>query len=131
MTPDHVDRRAAVAVGLGQLQVPDGAERVEFELVVVAAVAAGVEEDLEVVVVVKDVGVALDEGGLQVWLLEFGRDVQVLVVPQQLGAGRLNIVAADTLARTVAAPSEVPLGLITAAIGGPFLGWLLVSRRTT
>jgi len=37
-------------------------------------------------------------------------------------------VIADTIARTVIAPSEIPLGVLTALVGAPFFLWLL--RRT-
>ena len=43
-----------------------------------------------------------------------------------LGAGLL--VAADTVARTIAAPAELPIGILTAAIGAPFFLWLLLRR---
>jgi iron complex transport system permease protein len=43
-----------------------------------------------------------------------------------LGGGYL--VAVDTLARMVA-EIEVPLGILTAAIGAPFFLWLLASGR--
>jgi iron complex transport system permease protein len=42
------------------------------------------------------------------------------------GAGFLLL--ADLLARTVVAPEELPLGVITALVGAPFFLWLL--RRT-
>lgn len=56
---------------------------------------------------------------------------QRLLLPASAIVGAIAVVGADTLARTVAAPSEIPLGLITAAIGGPFLGWLLLRRTLT
>ncbi len=34
---------------------------------------------------------------------------------------------ADLLARLVAAPAELPLGVLTALVGGPFFLWLLRS----
>ena len=37
--------------------------------------------------------------------------------------------ASDMLARTVIAPLELPVGVITALIGGPFFLWLLVRKR--
>jgi iron complex transport system permease protein len=37
-------------------------------------------------------------------------------------------VVADTLARTVLAPTELPVGILTALIGAPFFIYLL--RRT-
>jgi iron complex transport system permease protein len=44
-----------------------------------------------------------------------------------LGAGLL--VGADTIARTVAAPAELPIGILTAAMGAPFFLWLLLRRQ--
>jgi iron complex transport system permease protein len=48
-------------------------------------------------------------------------------------AGGAFLVACDTAARTVVAPIEVPVGIITALVGGPFFLALLVryTRRTT
>jgi iron complex transport system permease protein len=39
--------------------------------------------------------------------------------------GALLVVAADLAARTAAAPREVPVGLVTALVGGPFFLWQL------
>lgn len=39
--------------------------------------------------------------------------------------GAAFVAAADLGARTLAAPVEIPVGLLTAAIGGPFFLWLL------
>jgi iron complex transport system permease protein len=39
--------------------------------------------------------------------------------------GALLVVVADTVARTAFAPREVPLGLITALVGGPLFLWLV------
>ena len=36
---------------------------------------------------------------------------------------------ADILARTVVIPAELPIGLVTALVGGPFFLWLLLRRR--
>lgn len=44
-----------------------------------------------------------------------------------LGAGLL--VAADTLARLIVLPAELPIGIITSAIGGPFFITLLLCQR--
>jgi iron complex transport system permease protein len=51
------------------------------------------------------------------------------LVPAAALGGAIAVVVADTLARTVAAPTEIPLGLITAAFGGPLLAWMLLVRR--
>ncbi len=44
-----------------------------------------------------------------------------------LGGGFLPI--ADTIARTMLAPIDLPVGIVTTLIGGPFFLWLLVKRR--
>jgi iron complex transport system permease protein len=38
------------------------------------------------------------------------------------------VLIADLIARTIAAPSELPLGVITALLGAPFLLALVVRR---
>lgn len=57
-----------------------------------------------------------------------GADHRVLL-PASLLAGGGFLVACDTVARTVFAPVELPVGVITALLGGPFFLWLLLSRR--
>lgn len=47
-----------------------------------------------------------------------------LVAASALG-GAIFVTLADLLARTVIAPSELPLGVLTAVVGGPFFLWLL------
>ena len=44
-------------------------------------------------------------------------------------AGALLIVVADTAARTLDPPSEIPLGLFSAALGAPFFLWLVMRQR--
>jgi iron complex transport system permease protein len=51
-----------------------------------------------------------------------------LVLPASAFFGAAFLVACDVLARTVMAPIELPVGVITALIGGPFFLWLLVKR---
>jgi iron complex transport system permease protein len=52
-----------------------------------------------------------------------------LVLPASTFFGAAFLVGADALARTVFAPIELPVGIITAVIGGPFFLWLLITRR--
>jgi iron complex transport system permease protein len=47
------------------------------------------------------------------------------VLPLAMGAGALLLVLADTVARTVAIPAEVPVGIFTAFIGAPVFLLLL------
>jgi iron complex transport system permease protein len=51
-----------------------------------------------------------------------------LVLPASVLFGAAFLVACDVLARTVMAPIELPVGVITALIGGPFFLWLLIRR---
>jgi iron complex transport system permease protein len=43
--------------------------------------------------------------------------------------GALLLLAADTVARTAISPTEIPVGIITAATGGPFFLYLLRARK--
>lgn len=52
-----------------------------------------------------------------------------LLLPASALAGALFLVLADLLARTVLAPSVVPVGIVTAFLGGPFFLWLLRRGR--
>ena len=52
-----------------------------------------------------------------------------LVLPASTFFGGGFLVACDVLARTIAAPIDLPVGIITAIIGGPFFLWLLITRR--
>ncbi|HEX7594314.1 MAG TPA: iron chelate uptake ABC transporter family permease subunit, partial [Anaerolineae bacterium] len=51
-----------------------------------------------------------------------------LLLPASFLSGAIFLVLADLIARLVLAPSEVPLGVVTALIGAPFFIYLL--RRT-
>ena len=55
----------------------------------------------------------------------FGPAHRGLLPAAALGGAGVMVVA-DLLARTVASPAEIPVGIITAAVGGPFLVWLLL-----
>jgi iron complex transport system permease protein len=43
--------------------------------------------------------------------------------------GALLLLMADTVARTALAPTEIPVGIITAIVGGPFFLYLLRAHR--
>lgn len=53
-----------------------------------------------------------------------------LLAPACFLLGGAFLVACDTLARVVANPAELPVGVVTALLGGPFFLWLLLSRST-
>ncbi|QRN56039.1 iron ABC transporter permease [Dyella caseinilytica] len=60
----------------------------------------------------------------------WGPDHRLLLPASALG-GAILLIGADTVARTVVAPAELPIGIITALLGGPFFLWLLMRTRTS
>lgn len=50
------------------------------------------------------------------------------LVPVTAISGALLLITADTLARTLAAPVEIPVGILTAVVGAPIFLWLLQRR---
>ena len=52
-----------------------------------------------------------------------------LVLPASALFGASFLIVCDLIARTVIAPIEMPVGIITAIIGGPFFLWLLFRAR--
>lgn len=54
-----------------------------------------------------------------------------LLVPASALAGGLLLVAADLGARTLVAYADLPIGMLTALVGGPFFFWLLRRTRRT
>ena len=54
------------------------------------------------------------------------------LIPCATLAGACLLLLADTLARTLVQPAEMPVGLLTSLIGGPWFLWLILrSRRVT
>jgi iron complex transport system permease protein len=51
------------------------------------------------------------------------------MLPVAILGGAVFLAACDLLARTLAAPSEIPLGVLTALVGAPFFLWLLRRDR--
>lgn len=59
-----------------------------------------------------------------------GPDHRVLM-PASLVFGAIFLIIADDVAKTIIAPSEVPVGIITSLIGVPFFFYLLKKRKKT
>jgi iron complex transport system permease protein len=57
-----------------------------------------------------------------------GPDYRFLL-PGSVVLGAALMLLADIVARTVVVPAELPIGIITSCIGGPFFLWLLIRRR--
>jgi heme transport system permease protein len=52
-----------------------------------------------------------------------------LLLPASALLGAVLLVGADTLARTIVAPAEMPIGILTAAVGAPFFLAMLLRQR--
>ncbi|MFI1829662.1 iron ABC transporter permease [Streptomyces sp. NPDC020412] len=50
------------------------------------------------------------------------------MIPMAAVLGAVLVVASDAIGRTLLAPTEIPVGIVTALVGAPYLVWLL--RRT-
>jgi len=61
--------------------------------------------------------------------LGLGADHRTLLPLSAMG-GAVLLMAADLVARSVVAPAELPIGIVTAAMGAPFFLWLLLRRET-
>jgi iron complex transport system permease protein len=62
---------------------------------------------------------------IRMWL---GPDHRALL-PGSALAGAILLLLADTAARTMAAPAEIPVGLITSLLGAPWFLWLIFKQR--
>ena len=51
------------------------------------------------------------------------------LLPASILLGAILMLLADLLARTLVLPAELPIGILTSCIGGPFFIWLLLRRR--
>jgi iron complex transport system permease protein len=61
--------------------------------------------------------------------MAIGPDHRYLLPASALLGGSL-LIFADVVARTVVVPAELPIGIITASVGGPFFLWILLRHRT-
>ena len=61
---------------------------------------------------------------MRMWL---GADHRA-AIPASVLAGALLLLAADTLARTLVTPAEMPVGLLTSLLGAPWFLWLIFRR---
>jgi len=53
-----------------------------------------------------------------------------LLLPASALGGAALLVVADLVARTIASPAEIPLGVLTSLVGSPFFFWQLRRTRT-
>jgi iron complex transport system permease protein len=53
-----------------------------------------------------------------------------LLLPASVCLGAILLLSADTCARTIVAPAEVPIGILTALVGAPFFLAVLLRQRS-
>lgn len=117
--------RALNALLLGEAEMHHlgfDAERVKRRCVVWVALAVGAA--VAVSGIIGFVGLVVPH----LLRLALGPDHRYLL-PGSLLLGAALLVAADLAARVIAAPAELPIGMLTAALGGPFFLWLLWRSR--
>lgn len=98
-------------------------ERVRLKLILVTALMTGAA--VAVAGVVGFVGLIVPH----VIRLVAGPNHRVLIPACALGGASLVLIG-DLVARTIAAPAELPLGVVTALLGGPFLLVLMLRTRS-
>ncbi len=52
------------------------------------------------------------------------------LLPNAALLGASLLIGADMISRTIIAPAELPIGIVTAVIGGPFFLWILLRNRS-
>lgn len=60
--------------------------------------------------------------------LVIGADHRKLLIAAPIFGGTF-LIWCDTIARTIISPAELPVGIITAMLGGPFFIWLLIKKK--
>ena len=53
----------------------------------------------------------------------------VILLPASALLGASLVLIADLVSRHIVLPAELPIGIVTACVGGPFFLWLLSRRR--
>ena len=101
-------------------------ERLKRNIIILSAIAVGAA--VAVSGIIGFVGLVIPH----LIRLTLGPDHRLLM-PASALLGATMLIIADTLARILFSPSEIPVGILTSLIGGPFFLWLLLkqySRRT-
>ena len=94
------------------------------KLILVVLVALGVGAAVSVSGIIGFVGLVTPH----LLRLMIGPDNRLLL-PASALLGGILLVVADILSRTIVAPAELPIGIVTALLGAPFFLWLLLRKR--
>jgi iron complex transport system permease protein len=121
--PRRADALNALLLGESEaLHLGFNVERIKLELVLCTALGVGAA--VAAAGLIGFIGLVVPH----LMRLLVGPDHRVLL-PASLLAGASLLLLADLAARLVLAPAELPIGIITALLGGPFFLYLLVRGR--
>lgn len=101
-----------------------GIRAARVRLVVVLAATMGTAAAVSVSGLIAFVGIIVPHTIRLIWGTSYR-----LILPLSIGFGAAFLVGADLLARTIMAPAEVPIGVVTAFFGAPFFLVVLRSAR--
>jgi iron complex transport system permease protein len=119
--------RALDALALGEAEAFHvGVDVQRTKRLAIAAIAAGTGAAVAVAGVIGFVGLVVPH----LIRLALGPGHRLLLPASALLGGAL-LLGADVVARTLASPAELPLGVVTAALGAPFFIALLLRRRAS
>ncbi len=117
--------RALNALLLGEAEAGHLGFPVEWvKMLVILLVALGVGASVSFAGIIGFVGLVVPHL-LRLW---FGPD-HCSLLPCSALLGALLLLLADIFARTLVSPAELPIGIITGILGGPFFLWLLRRQR--
>lgn len=117
--------RALNALALGEAQAGHiGIEVQRVKRLAILGVAAAAGASVAIAGGIGFVGIVVPH----LLRLATGPDHRWLLPNAALLGGTL-LVLADMVARTLVAPAELPIGIVTAAIGAPIFLWILLQRR--
>ena len=97
-----------------------GVRAARVRIVVVLAATLGTAAAVAVSGLIGFVGIVVPHAVRLVW----GSSYRVILPLSAIG-GAAFLVVADLIARTVLSPAEVPIGVVTAFVGGPFFAFVL------
>ncbi|MEP7456245.1 iron ABC transporter permease [Phyllobacterium sp. SB3] len=95
-----------------------------FKMIAIVAVAAATGASVAVSGVIGFVGVVVPH----LLRLVIGPDHRYLL-PASALLGASLLLLADAVSRTIVAPAELPIGIVTAAVGAPVFLWILLRKR--
>jgi iron complex transport system permease protein len=114
--------RGLNAIALGEAEAFHLGVRVQrLKIAIIVLVAIAVGTSVAAAGVIGFVGIVAPH----LLRLAIGPDHRALL-PLSAIVGAILMTGADILARTLVAPAEMPIGILTAALGAPFFLWLLL-----